>query len=126
MHSRRAVLTVFLGLALAGCSGGGDAGTGPDPNPGGQKPPPEPVANATVTTSASAFSPREVNLLKGGTVTWSIGSVAHNVIFNQVDGAPADVAVTSNAQVSRTFNTAGSFPYDCTLHAGMTGTVNVK
>jgi plastocyanin len=28
--------------------------------------------------------------------------------------------------VSRTFPAAGNFPYNCTLHAGMNGTVNVQ
>ncbi|HEV2147058.1 MAG TPA: plastocyanin/azurin family copper-binding protein [Longimicrobiaceae bacterium] len=125
MYLERLALTTVMAVVLAACGGGG-GGTPVEPNPPGQNPPAEPTSSATVVTSASAFSPKEVNLLRGGTVTWNIGAVAHNVIFNKVAGAPEDVGVISNAQVSRTFNTAGSFPYDCTLHAGMTGTVNVK
>lgn len=125
MIVKRMVLAVVAGLALAACSGGGDGGGGGPVDPGPQ-PNPEPVASATVTTGASSFTPREVHLKLGGTVTWSIGDVAHNVIFNRVTGAPADIDVTRNTQISRTFGTAGSFPYDCTLHAGMNGTVHVK
>ena len=125
MYLERLALTTLVALALAAC--GGEGGGNPvDPTPPGQNPPAEPTASATVTTTAATFSPREVNLLKGGTVTWNIGVVAHNVIFNRIAGAPEDVPVVQNTQVSRTFNTAGSFPYDCTLHAGMVGTVHVK
>jgi plastocyanin len=128
MYLERLALTIMMALALAACGGegGGGGGNPVDPKPPVNKPPAEPTMSATVATTASTFNPQEVNLLKGGTVTWNIGAVAHNVIFSKVTGAPEDIGVMSNAQVSRTFNTVGSFPYDCTLHAGMTGTVNVK
>ncbi len=128
MYLERLALTALVAVTLAACGGEGGGGNpvDPTPTPPAQKPPAEPTMSATVSTTAASFVPSEVNLLKGGTVTWNIGTVAHNVIFNRVTGAPEDIGVMSNAQVSRTFNTAGSFPYDCTLHAGMTGTVNVK
>ena len=59
-------------------------------------------------------------------MTWSFGARAHNVIFGSAAGAPANIDVTSNAQVARTFATAGTFGYDCSLHAGMVGTVIVR
>lgn len=80
---------------------------------------------ATVTTGTASFSPASVDIQSGGTVTWSFGSIAHNVNFNAQTGAPAAIPTTSNASVARTFNTAGSFPYECTIHAGMTATVVV-
>jgi plastocyanin len=47
------------------------------------------------------------------------------VIFNQTTGAPTNVPIVSSTTESRTFNTDGTFRYDCTLHSGMTGTVQV-
>ena len=85
-----------------------------------------PAANASVTAgNDNRFSPPEVNIVRGGTVTWTFGSVPHNVIFNSTTGAPANIPVVSSTTQSRTFNTVGTFPYDCTLHSGMTGTVQV-
>lgn len=83
------------------------------------------ASSATVqTTDANAFSPATSTIAQGGTVTWAFGSVAHNVIF-QGSGAPSNIAVTSGSSVQRVFETVGTYPYDCTIHAGMTGTVNV-
>lgn len=85
-----------------------------------------PAASASVMAgNGNVFSPPEVHLVRGGTVTWTFGSVPHNVIFNQTTGAPANVPVVSSTMESRTFNTDGTFRYDCTLHANMTGTVQV-
>jgi len=47
----------------------------------------------------------------------------HNVIFDAVPGAPADITAPGST-VTRLFATAGSFTYSCTLH-GETGVVNV-
>lgn len=128
MRSRLLMPTAAAALILAGCSGDGGGGTGVDPNPPGGTQPTTPVTSASVTAGSSSdvFTPKTVNLKVGGTVTWSFGGREHNVIFQKVGGAPADIPVTSNAQVSRTFNTAGSYPYDCTLHAGMVGTITVQ
>jgi trimeric autotransporter adhesin len=87
-----------------------------------------PVGAATVDAgSANAFNPAQVDITAGGTVTWNFsGPSDHNVSFaTTVSGTPANIGNTSNASVARTFTTAGSFPYQCTLHAGMNGTVIV-
>lgn len=126
MYLTRVAFATLVAVTLAACGGGGGGGNPVDPTPPVQQPPAAPTASAGVVTSSSAFNPVEVNLLKGGTVTWRIGTVAHNVIFDKVAGAPADIGVTRDAEVSRTFNTAGDFPYECTLHSGMSGTIKVQ
>ena len=63
----------------------------------------------------------------GTTVNFTFESTGHNVTFNIVNGRPADISGTnSNTTIARTFATAGTFGYVCTLHAGMTGTVSVQ
>jgi plastocyanin len=86
-----------------------------------------PVPAATVDAgSNNAFSPPQVDLSVGGTVTWQFSGVnSHNVTFGATAGAPANIPNQTTGSVSRTFNTVGTFSYNCTNHAGMTGTVIV-
>ena len=86
-----------------------------------------PAANANVAaTEALAFNAPTVTIGVGGTVTWAFGAVTHNVSFGAGAGTPTGIGNTRSASVSRTFDTAGSFPYNCTLHSGMSGTVIVQ
>jgi len=91
-------------------------------------PPVTPVSSATVTaTPALAFTPVEVHLLQGGTVSFAFGTVGHNVYFDDdPDGAPDNIpGVNSNSTVTRVFTTPGTYSYDCHIHPGMQGTVIV-
>ena len=83
-------------------------------------------AAATVSAgAANDFSPPTVAIARGGTVTWTFGAVIHNVEFGNTPGAPAGIGNSSNTSVARSFATAGTFSYTCTLHANMNGTVIV-
>ncbi len=83
-------------------------------------------ASVAAGSAANNFQPQVVGVARGGMVTWSFAAVEHNVTFSGGSGAPANIPNTTNASVSRTFNTAGNFAYDCSLHAGMVGTVIVR
>lgn len=80
---------------------------------------------ATVFMPGNSFSPFNVSVRASGTVRFTFPSEPHNVIFNNKSGAPADIQVTSNVTVNRVFGTIGIFPYDCTIHPGMSGQVTV-
>jgi uncharacterized protein YjdB len=84
-----------------------------------------PLTAQVTATPAATFTPASVDIAVGGTVTWQFQSLTHNVTFASTTGAPNDIANTTNASASRTFNTVGSFGYVCTLHGGMNGTVVV-
>ena len=114
------VACIAMGIAfVAGC-GGGDGPTGIT------DPPPTAV---TVTTGAEPpprFIPASVTVAVGGTVTWQNGSpAAHNVrsTTGAFLGSP-DLDPTETFLV--TFAQAGTFPYQCTIHPGMNGTVTVR
>ncbi len=79
-------------------------------------------AAATVGTAGLSFTPATVDIAQGGTVTWT-GLLGHNVTFTS-PGSPANISGTSSE--SRTFNTAGTFNYFCSIHgSGMSGSVVV-
>jgi plastocyanin len=109
----------MFGILLAGC-GGGDAKSPTTPTT-------PTTQDAEVFTPGNTFSPFSTTIAVGATVKFNITGVPHNVIFVRTQaGAPADINVVSNVVVSRTFATRGTFPYDCTVHPGMSGQVVVQ
>lgn len=130
MHLSRVLCTAVTGAAfgLAACGGGGSGYNAPTstytPGPTTNNPPP---ANTVIATASITFNPATLTVTKGTTVTFTFESVGHNVYFDAVTGAPANITdVLSNTSVTRTFNTAGSFGYECHVHSGMRGTIVVQ
>ena len=122
MRSTRIVLAALAALAAA-CSSSGISGTSNNNNGGAP-----PMAATVNATTANTFTPSNITIGVGGTVTFAFGDVAHNVFFdNSPAGAPDPIAGSnSNMSQSRTFNTAGTFEFDCHMHPGMKGTVLVS
>jgi plastocyanin len=80
---------------------------------------------AAVDMGDNFFSPQTARVLRGGTVTWTNrGTVQHNTISST--GLWQSGNLNPQGTFNRTFPTAGTFEYSCTLHAGMTGTVIVE
>lgn len=109
---------------LTAASGGVTASTTITVTGGGAFP-----AQRTVQMPASPFSfaPAQVDITVTGTVSFEFPVDDHNVIFTSATGSgkPADVQPVHSTTVVRQFNTQGAFPYVCTLHPGMSGTVVV-
>lgn len=103
-----------LAVALAGCS------TTPDgPRPGNVTPRAD---DAVVELVGLSFAPSTLRVPIGKRVLWRwTDAVVHNVV--------SDDFVSSKAQSGGTyavrFDKAGSYPYRCTLHTGMEGTIVV-
>ncbi len=83
-----------------------------------------------VYTVATAFSPSTLTINTGDTVVFHITKApdgdGHDVTFDGTAGAPANIKVTLTGDIARVFNTRGSFRYNCFVHPGMTGDVQVK
>lgn len=74
---------------------------------------------------ARAFMPADLDITVGTTVTWmNTDSTSHT---STSDGAGWNSGtVAPGRQFSFVFQTAGTFPYHCTIHPGMMGTVVVR
>jgi len=84
---------------------------------------PAPAA-ANVSVNDNFFDPSSARVAAGGAVTWTWnGAVAHNVTFS----SGTNSATQASGTFVRSFPTAGSFAYSCTIHgAAMSGTVVVE
>jgi plastocyanin len=126
------VLRAFLAggvLLMASACGGGAATNAPASNP-----PAASQAAAAITCEGSpglpvaaantTFMPASINVAVGGTVTWANGDQApHTVTF---DSGPDCGQMTTGQTITATFGVAGEYPYICTIHPSMRGTVVVQ
>jgi len=84
-------------------------------------------ASVDVSMPGLTFSPADIVVKVNGTVRFIFPSLNHNVIFTpRIAGAPVDIGILTNQTISRTFATVGVFPFVCSLHNGMVGTVVVS
>jgi plastocyanin len=116
------ILGLIVLAATASCGGsGGDGGYGGLTNPNSG----QPIQTTSVAVSDNSFSPAAIQVSTGASVTWTWiqGAALHNVTFPS--GTPS-ANLGSNATFTRSFPTAGTFTYQCTIHPGMTGTVKVQ
>jgi plastocyanin len=87
------------------------------------------LANQVEVVASSSdyiFTPKTVAIQVGGSVTWSFGGLSRTVTFVSTAGAPASINESFSTTASRTFAAAGNFTYNCSIHAGMSGTIVVR
>jgi len=106
-------------ILLSGCT---KAGTSPY---GATSAPPAASQPNTVTMANVAFGPASITVSVGTTITWQ-----NNDGINHTSTSDTGVwdtgSIPPGGSKTTTFNVAGTFPYHCTVHPMMTGTVVVK
>lgn len=81
----------------------------------------------TIATVGNVFTPNDVTIAPGTTVTWQFSGATHNVTFTKMmppGGNIPDTAPGNN--VSLTFLMAGDYDYICTHHSNMKGRIRVQ
>ena len=88
--------------------------------------PATPTATTSVSLTNFAFAPASITVAGGAVVTFTNNdAVTHNVTFaNSSIGGTGNFG--SGVKSLTMPAAAGAYPYSCTIHAAMTGTVTVK
>jgi plastocyanin len=106
------VLAVGCGGSAEGASGTTAVGSSGD-------------GSATVRMVDYSFEPQTITVASGTTITWiNEDSVSHNAVAD--DESWGTDIFGGGGSASITFDSPGTYPYNCTLHAGMVGTVVVE
>lgn len=85
---------------------------------------PVPAANS-ISIVNMAFSPASLTVTVGSNVTWTNNdNMTHTVTADDNSFDSGNIAMGS--KYSKTFPTAGTYTYHCTIHPNMKGTIIVK
>ena len=90
---------------------------------------PLPGSSHTVLVGISGFSftPREIVVKPGSTVTWANhDQVPHTVTSKDKGGELSSQALDTDDTYVHTFTRPGDYAYYCTVHPFMTGVVHVR
>lgn len=81
----------------------------------------------TVAVSDMSFSPNELTISVGDTVTWKIDdSVPHGMQGIGDKAMGINSPIEENGEWSHTFTSPGNYRYLCPLHPEMRGTIEVE
>ena len=130
MTGIRIVLAGFLVALVAGCSGGSSSSTPSTPSPT-PAPAPAPAAvtinipSGARTLGTASYVPNPATVSQGTVVTWSNSDTSTHDIVSDT-GVFDSGRVAQNGTFNFTFTGKGSFPYHCSIHPTMTGTIVVQ
>jgi plastocyanin len=83
------------------------------------------AANAVVKIDNFSFGPQTLAVPVGTTVTWTNSDdIPHTSV--STEGVFKSKVLDTDEKFSYTFTKAGTYPYYCTIHPKMTGTVVVQ
>lgn len=129
MFSLRLVAVSVAVMSAIACGGSSTPSTSPS-----QAPLPASTTGAASSVAipvgasvlgSSSYAPDALNVTAGTTVTWTnVDSVAHTST-SDVTGWNSG-SIDPGGHFSVAFQTPGTFPYHCTIHPGMVGTVVVR
>jgi plastocyanin len=151
MSSRVLALVVAVAFATIACGGSAAATSGPTtgPTPGptyaednstpapapasdapSQEPATTPAGNpggavASVAIVDNDFSPADLTIAVGTTVTWTNTGQRRHTVTSTDGGFTSSGTLSSGDTYAQTFGTAATFAYICAIHTSMKGTITV-
>ena len=119
------LLALVLPVALAACGGGGSGSGGGGGGGGGQSASACPKGAVTIHMKDIQFSPKTATAKVGQKVCWvNEDDVQHDAVAD--DGQFKSQLFGQGQMFTTKLTKAGTISYVCTVHPGMTGTLDVK
>lgn len=117
-----ALLPALLAFTLAACGSDDSGGDGNGAAAASEESATGGADGLTVAVRDNEFVPADLTISAGETVTWQWeGDIPHNVVG---DGYESETQ--TEGTFTHTYDTAGDYPYECTIHPGMEGTITVE
>jgi plastocyanin len=124
MIAFRMGVAVFLGVLMTGCGSSTPAPTTPT------TPTTPAAASVTIqpaarTLATAAFVPNPITFAVGTNLTWSnTDTTTHDMVSDT--GLWDSGRIAPGSTFAFTFQSKGTFPYHCSIHPGMVGSVVVQ
>ncbi len=115
-------VTIFSILSFLSC---GDSSNNYGTNPPPPAPPPPPLHSSHFHAASIrnfAFSPSSMAISSGDTVVWTNNDSAPHTVTSDT-GSELNGQLSPGRTYQHIFMTAGSYPYHCTIHPSMHGSV---
>jgi plastocyanin len=126
-YSRILFFSACAALLVLACFSAGCYST-PAPAPTAVATPAPAAGGNTITIKNFAFSPATLTVPAGTTVTWTnTDSAPHRMVSD--DSAPvafSTPSISTGESAPITFTMGGTYPYHCSIHPSMKGTIVVK
>ncbi len=127
----RGIATLATAVALAACSGGGPttapATQGPAATTGGSAVCADSTGPTTVQATVGGFKWGPVSAKVGDVITWTNSdSAAHKVALDDGSCAMSGTIAGSGGKASLVFSVAGTYPFHCSIHPSMKGTITIS
>lgn len=126
-------LALAASLMLLGAACGDDSDSGSDASSGGSDTTEAPAGDAGGATGGTeveivdfTFSPGELTVAAGDTVTWNAKDSSPHTVKPDGDEAEESDDLVDGDSFEITYDEAGEYPYICGIHNYMTGTVIVE
>jgi plastocyanin len=116
--------TIMATYVLSGNMNMGVEGSGNGQEPATLIPDNSKVVKIVANSGSNSFSPNPVEVKVGETVTWINDDSGRHTVTSK-DGTFDSGVMGKGQSFSHTFDKAGEYPYFCSPHPGMVGTVVV-
>jgi plastocyanin len=123
----RGPAAIGLALVLAACGGGGGNTTAPGGTSAGTAPCTDTTDPTFVNATVAGNTWGPVSAKVGEVITWTNGDgVPHGVALDDGSCAMSGTIPGGGGTKSLKFSVAGSFPFHCSVHASMRGTITIS